>query len=151
MTEHLYFEDLPVGRHFLSRGMTVEADAVRAFATEFDPQPFHTDAVAAENSLFKGLAASGWHTAAMTMRLIVETLPLAGGVIGAGVDELRWPRPVRPGDTLHIDIEVLEARISRSNPSGGWLKLRVTTLNQDAQTVQVIVPNIMATLRGVPA
>jgi acyl dehydratase len=121
---------------------------VRAFALQFDPQPFHMDDEAARDSLFQRLAASGWHTAAMTMRLMVETLPLAGGIIGAGVDTLSWKKPVYPGDALQIEIEVMEARRSRSNPSGGWVKLQVTTSNQNGDVVQVVIPNIMATTRA---
>ncbi len=136
---------MSVGRRFVSRTLAVEKDAVLAFAAQFDPQPFHTDEVAARDTLFQRLAASGWHTAAMTMRLIVETLPLAGGVIGAGLDGLRWPKPVYPGDTLQVEIEVTEARESRSTPSGGWVKLQITTRNQAGDVVQVAMPNIMAT------
>jgi acyl dehydratase len=147
MAGELYFEDMPVGRRFVSRTLMVEKDAVLAFATQFDPQPFHIDEAAARNTLFQRLAASGWHTAAMTMRLIVETLPVAGGVIGAGLDALRWPKPVYPGDTLHVEIEVVEARLSRSNPSGGWVKLQITTRNQAGDAVQVAMPNIMASKR----
>jgi acyl dehydratase len=148
MSETLYFEDLPVGRRFTSRRMEMTEAEVRAFALQFDPQPFHMDDEAARDSLFQRLAASGWHTAAMTMRLMVETLPLAGGIIGAGVDTLSWKKPVYPGDALQIEIEVMEARRSRSNPSGGWVKLQVTTSNQNGDVVQVVIPNIMATTRA---
>jgi len=147
MAETLYFEDIPVGRRFFSRTLTVEKDAVLAFAAQFDPQPFHTDEAAARNTLFQRLAASGWHTAAMTMRLIVETLPVAGGVIGNGLDGLRWPKPVYPGDTLRVEIEVMQARESRSNPAVGWVKLQITTRNQAGDVVQMATPNIMATKR----
>jgi acyl dehydratase len=147
MAEKLYFEDMPVGQRFVSGILTVEKDHVLAFAAQFDPQPFHTDEAAARDTLFQRLAASGWHTAAMTMRLIVETLPVAGGVIGAGLDGLRWPKPVYPGDTLQVEIEVTEARLSRSNPSAGWVKLQITTRNQAGDVVQVAIPNIMATKR----
>ncbi len=112
MTE-LYFEDLTVGRKFGSGTVRVERDRITDFAAEFDPQPFHLDEDAARGSLFGGLAASGWHTAAMSMRLLVaSTFRPAGGIIGSG-GELTWSRPVRPGDTLRVETEVLEARPSR--------------------------------------
>ncbi len=147
MTTTVYHEDLPVGRRFVSGTLTVDRDAVRQFALAFDPQPFHTDEAAAAQTIFRRLAASGWHTAAMTMRLIVEAFPNAGGVIGSGLDELRWPKPVYPGDTLTVDIEVIEARTSRSNPAAGWVKLRITTRNQHGETVQIGVPNIITRRR----
>jgi acyl dehydratase len=143
MTETLYHEDLPVGRRFVSGRLAVEEAAVRQFALAFDPQPFHTDEAAARETLFGRMAASGWHTAAMTMRLIVETFPNAGGVIGSGLDELRWTKPVYPGDHLQVEIEVIEARESQSNPGSGWVKLQVTTRNQHGETVQIGVPNII--------
>ena len=109
-----YFEDFAVGQTFGSGRLRISKEQVRAFAAEFDPQPFHLDEEAAQNTIFKGLAASGWHTAALTMRLLVESeLKPAGGIVGAGFDEFRWPRPVRPGDELHIESEVLEVRASR--------------------------------------
>ena len=109
-----YLEDFAVGQTFGSGRLRISKEQVRAFAAEFDPQPFHLDEEAAQNTIFKGLAASGWHTAALTMRLLVESeLKPAGGIVGAGFDEFRWPRPVRPGDELHIESEVLEVRASR--------------------------------------
>src|SRR4029078_291890 len=108
------------------------------------PQPFHLDEAAAKQSFFRGLAASGWHTAAITMRLLVDSdLKPAGGVIGAGFDEFRLPRPVRPGDELHIECEVLEVRPSRSLPDSGFIKLRTTTLNQDNQPVQIQIGTLL--------
>ena len=143
-----YFDDLSVGQTFRSGPVTVtEADIVR-FAGEFDPQPFHTDPAAASGSFFRGLAASGWHTAALTMRMIVLSgLAPEGGLIGAGVDELRWPHPVRPGDTLRTESEVTAMRASRSNPSRGLVTLRTVTLNQDGTTVQVQASTIMVPTR----
>ena len=124
-----YLEDFAVGQRFGSRRMRVDRDRVLAFAAEFDPQPFHLDESAARRSMFGGLIASGWHTAAMTMRLLVETeLKPAGGIIGAGLDECRWPRPVRPGDELRVECEVLEIQGSKSRPRQGLIKLRTTTL-----------------------
>jgi acyl dehydratase len=144
----LFLEDLTPGRHFGSREITVDEERIRTFAAEFDPQPFHLDAEAARGTMFGGLAASGWHTAALTMRLLVESeLRPDGGLIGAGFDELRWLRPVRPGDRLHLDVEVLEARASRSKPDQGIVKIRTTTLNHEGEPVQVSVGNILVRRR----
>src|SRR4051812_7938942 len=116
----LYLEDLAPGQKYGSGKMRVEKERIKSFAAEFDPQPFHLDEAAAERSLFKGLAASGWHTAAMTMRLFVESeFKPAGGILGAGFDEFRWPLPVRPGDELTVEVEVLEVRPSKSRPEQG--------------------------------
>ena len=148
MAEH-YFEDFAPGQKY--RGATrlrVEAARVKSFAAEFDPQPFHLDEAAARESLFKGLAASGWHTAAMTMRLLVESdLKPAGGIVGAGFDEFRWPRPVRPGDELWVESEILEVRPSKSRPDQGLVKVRTTTYNQNGQPVQVNVGNLVVPRR----
>ena len=112
-----YLEDFSVGQTFGSGRLRVEKERIKSFAAEFDPQPFHLDEAAARDSIFRGLAASGWHTAALTMRLLVESeLKPAGGIVGAGFDEFRWPRPVRPGDELHLESEVLEVRPSKSRP-----------------------------------
>lgn len=117
---------------------------VTAFAAEFDPQPFHLDREAAKESFFGGLAASGWHTAAITMRLLVDSeFSPAGGIIGAGFDELRWPRPVRPGDELRVETEVLDVRASKSRPEQGLVKLRTTTLNQHDDVVQISVGSLV--------
>ncbi|WP_432284185.1 MaoC family dehydratase [Aminobacter sp. BA135] len=138
----LYLEDFAAGQPFLSGSATVKPEAVARFATEFDPQPFHLDADAAKESLFRGLAASGWHTAAMTMRLLVECeMKPAGGIIGAGFEELRWPKPVRPGDTLRLTSEVLEVRRLSSRPTQGIIKVRTVTLNQHDEPVQIMVGN----------
>lgn len=149
----LYLEDLAPGQRFAG-SMRIRIDEQRAkeFAAEFDPQPFHLDAAAARSSIFRGLAASGWHTAAVTMRLLVasEFRP-AGGIVGAGFDELRWPLPVRPGDELHVECEVLELRPSKSRPEQGLAKVRTTTLNQDGQAVQVSVGNLVVQRRPAAA
>ena len=143
-----YLEDFAVGQKFGSATLRVEEEQVKRFATEFDPQPFHLDEAAARATLFGGLAASGWHTAAMTMRLLVGSdLKPAGGIVGAGFDEFRWPRPVRPGDELHIEAEVLEVRPSKSRPEQGMVKLRTTTLNQKNEPVQVSVGNLVVPRR----
>jgi acyl dehydratase len=141
----LYLEDLTPGQTFKgSLSTNVDETAIEAFAKLYDPQPFHLDDTAAKASLFGGLAASGWHTAAMTMQLLVnDGPPLAGGIIGAGTDELRWPRPVRPGDSLHIESEVLEVRPSRSKPEQGMVKMRTTTFNQNGEPVQILVANLI--------
>jgi acyl dehydratase len=143
-----YLEDFEPGQKFGSGRLRVEADRIKSFAAEFDPQPFHLDEDSARDTLFKGLAASGWHTAAMTMRLLVESdLKPAGGIIGAGFDEMRWPRPVRPGDELSVESEVLEVRPSKSRPDQGIIKVRTTTLNQNAEPVQVFVGNLIVLRR----
>jgi acyl dehydratase len=145
-----YFDDLEVGQKFASPTLSVDAAAIKAFAAEFDPQPFHLDEAAARGSLFEGLAASGWHTAALTMRLCVasEFRP-AGGILGIG-GELNWLKPVRPGDMLRVECEVLETRPSRSRPGQGVVKIRVTTLNQHAEAVQTFTPTLFVDRRPEP-
>src|SRR5437660_11822498 len=143
-----YLEDFAVGQTFGSGRLRVDKERIKAFAAAIDPQPFLQDEEAARGSLFRGLAASGWHTAAMTMRLLVESeLKPAGGIIGAGFDEFRWPRPVRPGDELYLESEILEVRPSKSRPDQGLVKVRTTTLNQDGQSVQVSVGNLVVPRR----
>ncbi len=143
MTEH-YLEDFVVGQIFGSDRVVIDEEQIRRFAGEFDPQPFHLDAQAARQTIFGGLAASGWHTAALTMRLLVDSpFKPAGGIVGAGIEELRWPRPVRPGDELRVESEVLEVRESRSRPEQGMIKVRTTTLNQHGEAVQVFVGNLV--------
>lgn len=144
----LYLEDFAVGQKYGSGKLRVDAAAIKAFAAAFDPQPFHLDEAAARDSFFTGLAASGWHTAALTMRLLVESsLRPAGGIIGAWADELKWPRPVRPGDELEVESDVLEVRPSRTRPGQGFVKVRATTLNQQREPVQVVVMNLMVLSR----
>ncbi|HLZ81976.1 MAG TPA: MaoC family dehydratase [Caulobacteraceae bacterium] len=143
-----YLEDFAVGQRFGSGPMRIDADRTLAFAAEFDPQPFHLDEAAARRSIFGGLTASGWHTAAVTMRLLVESeLKPAGGIIGAGLDECRWPRPVRPGDELRMECEVIDVRPSKSRPEQGLIKLRTTTLNQHDEAVLVHVVNLVVLRR----
>lgn len=143
-----YLEDFAVGQTFGSGRLTVDRERIKSFAAEFDPQPFHLDEEAARDTIFQGLAASGWHTAALTMRLLVEgDLKPAGGIVGAGFEEFRWPRPVRPGDELHVESEVLEVRPSKSRPSQGLIKVRTTTLNQDGEAVQVSVGTLVVPRR----
>jgi acyl dehydratase len=143
-----YLEDFAEGQTFVSGRLRIGRDEIKAFAAQFDPQPFHLNEEAAQGTMFQGLAASGWHTAALTMRLLVESeIRPAGGLVGAGFEELRWPRPVRPGDELHVKSEVLEVRPSKSRPAQGIVKVRVTTLNQNDEPVQIFVANIVAPLR----
>ena len=135
LAHRLFLDDLQVGRTFTSATHTIDEAQIKAFALQFDPQPFHTDEKAAEGTFFKGLAASGWHTAAITMRLNVEALPFAGGLIGAG-GEINWPAPTRPGDTLHVESEVVEITPSRSKPDRGIVVVVSRTINQHDQVVQ---------------
>jgi acyl dehydratase len=140
----LFLEDLSLGQKFRTGTVTVDSERVKAFAAEFDPQPFHLDEAAASASLFGGLVASGWHTAALTMRLMVESdMKIAGGLVGAGVEQIRWPRPVRPGDRLHVDVEVVEVRPSRSNPDRGIVRLKSQTLNQNEEVVMEQVASVI--------
>ena len=133
----MYLEDFEVGQTYRSSRLRVEADEIKRFAAEFDPQPFHLSDEAARATIFKGLAASGWHTAALTMKLIVQSdFRPVGGMVGVGF-EGRWPKPVRPGDELHVEAEVLEVRPSGSNPARGLLVVRATTLNQVGEAVQL--------------
>ena len=144
----LYLEDFAVGQTYGSGRLRVDEEKIKAFAAEFDPQPFHLDDAAARDSIFRGLAASGWHTAALTMRLLVGSeLKPAGGIVGAGFDEFRWPRPVRPGDELRVESEVLEVRASKSRPDQGLIKVRTTTLNQNAEAVQISIGNLLVPRR----
>ncbi|MBB6558556.1 acyl dehydratase [Acidovorax soli] len=141
----LYLEDMAVGRRFQSGEHAMDAAQIIAFAQQFDPQPFHMDDAAAQGTLFGGLAASGWHTAAITMRLQVTTgLPVAGGIIGASGD-VAWPRPTRPTDVLHVVSEVMEVNPSRSKPDRGMVTIRSETRNQNGEvlqisTVRIVVP-----------
>lgn len=144
-----YLEDIAVGQIFGSGTVEVSAEEIVRFARDYDPQPFHLDPARAQQTLFGGLAASGWHTAALTMRLLVEGdfLP-AGGIIGAGFDELAWPVPVRPGDELHVTSEILAVRRSQSRPMQGVIKLRNLTINQKGETVQRAVGNLIVKARS---
>lgn len=144
-----YLEDFAVGQAFRSSTMTVDRTAMVEFAANFDPQPFHIDETAAATSLFGELVASGWYTAALTMRLLVESeMKPAGGLIGAGFDELRFARPVHAGDELCVTSEVLEARPSKSRPQQGFVKARMTTTNQHGEPVLVYVVNLVVQSRS---
>ena len=143
-----YLEDFEPGQKFGSGRLRVDAERIKSFGAEFDPQPFHLSEETARDTFFKGLAASGWHTAAITMRLLVESeFKPAAGIIGAGFEEMRWPRPVRPGDELRVESEVLEVRASKSRPDQGLIKVRTTTLNQNSEPVQIFVGNLVVPRR----
>ncbi|HSP46437.1 MAG TPA: MaoC family dehydratase, partial [Chthoniobacterales bacterium] len=144
----LYLEDLHVGDRFGSDTIEVTEENIIGFAREFDPQAFHLEETAAQQSIFKGLSASGWHTGAMSMKLFVTgKLKLAGGSIGLGVDELRWPRPVRPGDVLRLETEILDARASRSKPELGIIRIRNVTTNQRGEVVHTFMAFVMVRRR----
>jgi len=139
----LYLEDLYVGQRFTSDTYRMDEDRIKAFAAEFDPQPFHLDETAAQATVFGGLSASGWHTAAVAMRLLVTGgLPLGNGIIGLG-GELAWPKPTRPGDTLRVESEVVEILPSRSKPNQAIVKVKSTTLNQNGEPVHTFAAKVL--------
>jgi len=143
----LFLEDLHPGKRFTTGTHTLDEAQIKAFAAEFDPQPFHLDDEAAKDSLFGSLAASGWHTAAITMRLQVESgLPISGGIIGAG-GEIAWPRPTRPGDVLYVESEILEIKPSRSRPDRGMVTLRSETRNQREEVLQILTVKLVVPRR----
>jgi acyl dehydratase len=146
----LYLDDLKVGQRFTSDTHALDEAQVIAFASQFDPQPFHLDDAAAKGTLFGGLVASGWHTAAITMRLMVTSgVPIAGGLVGAG-GEISWPKPTRPDDVLRVESEVLEITPSRSRPERGMVKVRNETLNQRGEVVQILVARMVVPRRPGP-
>ena len=144
----IFYDDLEVGRVFPSNSVDVTAEEIVAFAQRYDPQPFHVDPVAAEKSVFGGLVASGWLTAALTMRLMVTSeFSFQRGVIGMGVESLRWPAPVRPGDRLTAEVEIAAMRPSKSKPRFGVVQVRTTTRNQRSEIVQVLVSTVLVPRR----
>ena len=147
--KELYFDDLKVGDKFQSETFEVPGNAIIEFAEKFDPQKFHLNMKSAERSIFKGLVASGWHTAAITMRLFVQTLNFAEGVIGLGVDELRWPNPIRPGDVVRVETEIVDLRKSRSKPNYGIIRIRNVTKNQRDEIVQTMFASALVSRRKV--
>ena len=150
MAQELYFEDFYVGQKFASvGGAKVTAEEIKDFGTRYDPQPFHLDEAAGEASFFKGLAASGWLTAAIVMRLRVQSIQVAGGMIGAGVEEMRWITPVRPGDTIRTESEVLSTRLSVNRPTFGVIQSRTTVYNQNDDLVMRSIVNFLAPIRPV--
>jgi acyl dehydratase len=143
----LYLEDLAAGQRFTSGAHVVDAAEIKAYARQFDPQPFHLDEGTAKATFFGELVASGWHTASMTMKLLVDNgLPIAGGIIGAG-GEVAWPAPTRPGDTLTVVSEILEVTPSRSRPDRGMVRVRCETRNQHGEAVQVMTAKLIAPRR----
>ena len=138
----VYLDDLHVGQRFKSGTYQMQEDRMKAFAAEFDPQPFHLDEAAAQRSIFRGLSASGWHTAAATMRLLVGSLPFAGGMVGLG-GEITWPRPTRPGDILRVESEIVDIVHSRTKPNQGVVIVRCLTLNQNGDHVQSFTAKIL--------
>jgi acyl dehydratase len=147
MTETYYLEDFHIGQKFLTEGKLVTGTEIKAFATAYDPQPFHVDDEYAKSTLFAGLAASGWHVAALTMRLLVDCGPkIAGGMIGGG-GEINWPTPTRPGDLLHVESEVLEITPSRSRPERGMIILGSVTKNQNGDVRQSIKMKLVVSRR----
>jgi acyl dehydratase len=144
----LYLEDLSPAHAFESRRHTITQDEIITFARAYDPQPFHTDPVAAKASFFGRLVASGWHTAALTMKMLTESeMDLAGGLIGAGMEDLKWPTPLVPGDTIHVRIEIIEARASKSRPEIGIVRAYVRTLREDGTAVQEMTSNLIVPTR----
>jgi len=147
MMERLYLDDFQVGQRFMSGSHEVDEDQITRFAREFDPQPFHLDEDAAKGTLFAGLAASGWHTAAITMRLLVDGgAPIAGGIVGLG-GEISWPSPTRPGDVLQVESEVVQVTPSRSRPDRGIVTMRCETRNQRGDVVQTFVAKVVVPRR----
>ena len=143
----LYLDDLQIGQRFQSGAYVIEEPQIKAFAAEFDPQPFHLDERAAQASIFKGLAASGWHTAAIAMRLLVDGgLPFAHGIVGLG-GEVAWPRPTRPDDILHVESEIVEITPSRSKPHQGIVTVRVTMVNQNEEAVYLLTAKLLVLRR----
>ncbi len=141
--EPLYLEDIRVGLRGKTGTYRVDQSEIKAFASQYDPQPFHLEEAAAQASIFRGLAASGWHTVAITMRLIVTSgLPFAAGTIGFGA-EVEWPRPTRPGDTLHVESEIIEIVPSRSKPNQALVKVRNQTINQRGEPVQIMTAKLL--------
>ena len=143
-----YFEDLKAGERFKSGTYSVSEEQIIAFAREFDPQPFHLDRAVARQTMFGSLIASGWHTAAITMRLFVQTLNFAEGAIGLGVDELRWPNAVQPGDVLQVETEIVYLRLSRSKPRHGIVRLGNVTTNQRGEIVQTMTASALVLRRS---
>ena len=149
-SSNLYLDDLRVGQRFNSGSHALSADRIKAFAAEFDPQPFHLDEALASRSVFKGLAASGWHTAAITMRLLVDGgMPIGDGIVGVG-GEIAWPRPTRPGDVLRVETEIVEIAPSRTRPDRGIVTIRCETRNHKDDIVQTLLAKVVVPRRAAP-
>jgi acyl dehydratase len=144
----MYFEDFYAGQVLNSkRSYRITAREIKSFGEQYDPQPFHIDEAAGKNSFFSGLCASGWLTAAIVMRLRVESIQVAGGMIGAGVEEMRWTHPVRPGDDLRTQEEIVDVRRSTTRPELGVVRSRTIVFNQDNQVVMRSTMNWLAPLK----
>lgn len=151
MARDRYLEDFTVGETFRSKSLIIDSRQIKAFAAEFDPQPQHLDETAAAAGFFGGLVASGWHTAALTIKLVVlGEMRVAGGLVGSGLDDFQWFRPVRPDDTLHVEYEVLEIRQSIARADQGIVRLKVATLNQHGSPVLTLVVNLIVPRRPSP-
>lgn len=151
MTREFYYDDFQIGQQFHSkRSYTIEKDHAIAFANEFDPQPQHIDEEGAKDSMFGELIVSGWHTAAASMRLKTETelFNVPGGVVGMGLESVRWPRPTRPGDSIRVTVTVLDKRLSASRPDKGIIKYKVETFNQSDELVMEMVTSVIVSRRG---
>lgn len=146
MTERLYLEDLKVGQRFACGRHALDAEQIKAFARAFDPQPFHLDEAAARGTFFGGLAASGWHIVCLTMRMIAENVPIAGGLIG-GAAEITWPQPTRPTDVLEVTSIVMTVTPSRSKPERGMVLLRTETRNQKGELLQIFTAKCVVPCR----
>lgn len=142
LLEKLYLDDLQVGQEFLSEAHHLDAEQIIAYASQFDPQPFHLDAEVAKDTFFQGLAASGWHTMSITMKLLVQSMPFAKGIIGAG-GEISWPRPTRPGDILRVKSTIKEIRPSQTKPGRGMVKVYSQTFNQADEVLQELTANLL--------
>ena len=149
--KNMYLDDLFVGQTFSSREHALDVAQIIAYAQQFDPQPFHTDPEAAQHTFFQGLAASGWHTASVSMRLVTESIPLADGIIGGGMEELAWPQPTRPDDRLHVESEIVEIIPSRSKPDRAMVRVLCQTKNQRGEVLQRFRPKMIAFKRPAPA
>ncbi|WP_422930433.1 MaoC family dehydratase [Singulisphaera sp. PoT] len=148
MSSGMTFEDFALGQTYRSGPVTMELTALKAFSAEFDPQPFHLDEEAGKASFFGGLVASGWHTAALTMKLLTSSdLKVEGGLIGVGIDELKWPRPVKAGDRLTLELEVIRLRTLKSRDDKGLLTVQSTTKNQDGEPVLTMIVNMIVPRR----
>ena len=147
--KEIFLEDFEPGQIYRTGSFVMTAESIKGYARQYDPQPFHVDEEAAKDSLFDGLSASGWHTASVTMKLVLEgPFRPAGGHIGARLEVLRWPRPTRPGDELRVETEVLEVRPSETRPQYGWVKVRTSTLNQNNEVVQSYIGNLIVRRSG---
>jgi acyl dehydratase len=148
MTSERYLDDFQVGERFVTQTVTLDAQMIKSFAAQFDPQPQHLDEEHAARSFFGGLTASGWHTAALTIKLIVESeLRISGGIVGSGLDEFQWYRPVRPGDSLHVEFEVVEIRLPFVRQNHGTLRIKIATLNQNGSPVLTVIANLLVPRR----